>query len=163
MNRKAVFLDRDGVINNNSIHYYIFRPEHWEFNSDIISALQILQNKGFDLFIFTNQGGISKGIYGLDEVNKLHRFVQSTLASHGIRIVDIAICPHHDEVENCLCRKPKSLLLERLIARYKIDPKRSFVLGDSERDILAANNLGIKSYRIMSNSSTLAICRDKIN
>jgi D-glycero-D-manno-heptose 1,7-bisphosphate phosphatase len=73
------------------------------------------------------------------------------LSGHGISFLEIYYCPHHSEIENCLCRKPESLLFEKAIARFNIDTGQSWMIGDSERDIIAAEKAGLKSILIRSN------------
>ncbi len=150
---KAIFIDRDGVINDNSEHYYTYMNEQWKFNPGIINNLKHLQGLGYNLFIVTNQGGISRGNYTKDEVESLHNMVQNILLNEGITIIDIAICPHHNLLENCLCRKPKPLMLEKLIAKYNIDIENSWFIGDSKTDFEAANAVGLKSIIVPANTN----------
>lgn len=150
---KAVFIDRDGVVLNNANHYYIFRIEDVELVEGIAENLKRIQDKGYTLFMVTNQGGISKGLYTMDDVEKVHRKMQELLAVHGVEIVEIAVCPHHDKVEKCLCRKPAPLMIEKLIAKYKIDISQSYFIGDSENDMLAAERAGIRGIRIIANQN----------
>lgn len=150
---KAVFFDRDGVINNNSKHYYIYKKEQWEFNADIEKAMLHFIGLGYELFIITNQGGIARGCYSKEEVDHLHDTVTNILAKKGIIIKEIAICPHHNLLEHCLCRKPKPLMLEKLIAKYGIDTESSWLIGDSKTDCEAAQAAGVKSILIESNSN----------
>ncbi|HBL73963.1 MAG: hypothetical protein A2W90_12210 [Bacteroidetes bacterium GWF2_42_66] len=150
---KAVFIDRDGVVLNNANHYYIFRIEDVELVEGIVENLKRIQDKGYKLFLVTNQGGISKGLYTMDDVEKVHRKMQELLAVHGVEIVEIAVCPHHDKVEKCLCRKPAPLMIEKLIAKYKIDISQSYFIGDSENDMLAAERAWIRGIRIVANQN----------
>ena len=92
---KAVFLDRDGVINNPKKNYYVFRVEDFEFNKGVIEALQELQERDFMLIVITNQGGISKGKYTAENVETVHRYMEQQLSAHGIYLSEIYFCPHH--------------------------------------------------------------------
>jgi len=157
---KAVFLDRDGVVLNNAGHYYIFRTEDMEMVDGIAENLKSIQDKGYRLFMVTNQGGVAKGEYTLGDVEKVHRKMQDILALNGVRIEEIAVCPHHDSVEKCLCRKPGSLLIEKLVAKYHIDPRRSWFIGDSESDMQAAEKAGIRGIRIAANQSMKPFVKD---
>ena len=150
---KTVFLDRDGVVINNANHYYIFRVEDIELVDGIAENLKRIQNKGYTLFMVTNQGGVSKGEYRMDDVEKVHRKMSEILAEAGVFIKEIAVCPHHDSVEKCMCRKPQPLLIEKLIAKYRIDREQSWFIGDSDSDMQAAEWAGIKGIRIIANQS----------
>lgn len=150
---KAAFLDRDGVITNNSQHYYIYKIEDISFVDGIIDNLILLKNEGFQFFIVTNQGGISKKEYTMDDVENTHNFIKSVFTKSGIEIRDIMVCPHHDDIENCLCRKPKPLLIEKLIAQYNINKKESVFIGDSETDMQAASDAGIKGIKVKGNEN----------
>lgn len=150
---KAVFLDRDGVVIDNSSHYYIFRLEDMVLVEGIAANLKTIQNKGYRLFLVTNQGGVAKGLYSMDDVAKVHDEMRNQLAKRGVEIDEIAVCPHHDSIEKCLCRKPEPLLIEKLIAKYKIDAARSFFIGDSDSDIIAAERAGIRGIKIIANQS----------
>ena len=155
---KAVFLDRDGVINNGDL-YYTYKKEDFFFNADIFEALQLLQKNNFLLIIITNQGGISKGEYQKKDVDNLHRYMVEELKKENIEIADVYYCPHHDSIEQCICRKPDSGNLEKAIARFNIDPQQSFLIGDGERDILAGQKAGLKSFKTEKNQSILRICK----
>lgn len=150
---KAVFIDRDGVVINNANHYYIFRIEDIELVEDVAKNLKQIQDKGYSLFMVTNQGGISKGIYSMEDVEEVHSRMCERLAEYGVEIVEISVCPHHDSMEKCLCRKPQALMIEKLIAKYRIDASRSWFIGDSETDMLAAEKAGLKGIQIVPNES----------
>ena len=150
---KAIFLDRDGVIVKNSQHYYIYKKEDVEFVDGIFENLILLKNAGYKFFIVTNQGGIAKKQYSMDDVNNVHRHIADELEKYHIKIRDIMVCPHHESVGKCMCRKPSPLMIEKLIAQYKIDPKQSFFIGDSNTDILAANAAGVEGIKIPSNKT----------
>lgn len=149
---KAVFLDRDGVINNNDKHYYIYRKEDFEFNDGIIELMQKWQKDGYLLLIISNQSGIAKGEYTKQDVDKLHEYLKSELKKQGITITKIYYCPHHPDYSNCICRKPDSYLLEKAIARFEINRELSCFIGDSERDILAAQKAGLKGIKTEPNN-----------
>ena len=150
---KAVFLDRDGVIINNANHYYIYRKKDVQFVDGIFENLQQLKNKGFSFFIVSNQGGIAKKQYSHQDVATVHQFLRQEFNKYGITFLDIYYCPHHDSVEPCLCRKPSSLMIEKLIAKYEIDPENSYLIGDSQTDIQAAQSAGIHSIQINANKN----------
>ncbi len=148
---KAVFLDRDGVINDNEVPYYITRPEEFVLNKGIIEALKALLDNDFQLIIISNQSGISKKIYSREDCDRVHEKLIDMMSGYGITFEEIYYCPHHPEFENCLCRKPQPLMFEKAIARFDIDPEKSWMIGDSEKDIIGAKNAGLKSILISSN------------
>jgi len=153
MENKAIFLDRDGVINNPGDNYYVWKTEEFVLNNHIINTLKKYQDSGYLLIIISNQGGIAKGIYSKIETDKVHEYLKSELLKHEIFITEIYYCPHHSDVSNCLCRKPKSLLIEKAVARFSIDIPKSFLIGDSNRDIEAAENIGLRGILIRKNAS----------
>jgi D-glycero-D-manno-heptose 1,7-bisphosphate phosphatase len=148
---KAVFLDRDGVINDNEVPYYITKPEEFVLNKGIIEALKALLDNDFQLIIISNQSGISKKIYSREDCDRVHEKLIDMMSGYGIAFEEIYYCPHHPEFENCLCRKPQPLMFEKAIARFDIDPEKSWMIGDSEKDIIGAKNAGLKSILISSN------------
>lgn len=150
MSRKAIFLDRDGVINR-EVGDYVWLEDDFEVNEGVAEALQELKNNGFLLIVITNQAGISKGIYGHDEVNELHQYMKHYFANYNIHFTEIYYCPHHPDYTQCLCRKPGSLLIEKALARFDIDPAKSYFIGDRERDVEAAKASGVKPILIPAN------------
>lgn len=158
--RKVVFLDRDGVINNNLL-YYTYRCEDFKINNGVIEALKSLSEKGFEFIIITNQSGISKGIYTKTNVEKVHEFLLNELKKHKLSVLEIYYCTHHSDVEACLCRKPSPLLVEKAIARFKIDAKHSYFIGDQQRDVETAQAANIAPILIEPNSDLRNIL-DKI-
>ena len=121
MMKKAIFLDRDGTINNNCDHYYIWRKEELLLNPGVGEALAELRSRGYMLIVITNQGGISKGEFTARDVDLLHVHLRSMLARAGISLDEVYYCPHHSMVESCLCRKPQPLMIEKALARFGID------------------------------------------
>jgi D,D-heptose 1,7-bisphosphate phosphatase len=158
MKQKAVFLDRDGVINNGDL-YYTYKVQDFIFIPDIFEALYLLQEKGFLLFVITNQGGISKGVYTHEDVRLVHQYMLDSFKKKNIDIQEVYYCPHHDSIEKCICRKPDSGNIEKAIARFNIDISQSYMIGDSERDILAGKKAGLKTFKIEKNDSILQICQ----
>ena len=150
---KAIFLDRDGVLIDNSEHYYIWKSDQLLLIDGVIENLKILLQKGFLLFIVSNQGGISRGFYTKNDILKLHAELIQTFKANHIEITEIAFCPHHPEVEKCLCRKPDSLMIERLISKYKISKTDSYFIGDSKSDMDAADKIGIRGIQIVPNQN----------
>ncbi len=154
---KAIFLDRDGVINRKGSDYYIFREEEFFLNTGVIESLKYFLSKGFLLIVITNQGGIARKIFTVSQLEQLHRYMAQQLKSFDILLTDIYYCPHHPSVSQCLCRKPGTLLLEQAIARYDIDTETSFMIGDSEIDIKAAEKMHINGILIPTNGNMMNI------
>jgi D-glycero-D-manno-heptose 1,7-bisphosphate phosphatase len=148
----AIFLDRDGVINRDNKHYTC-HPQDFVFNEGIVDALRQLQQRGYLLIVVSNQAGIARGICTREEVERLHLYMVEQLRQHGVEITEIYYCPHHPEVSECLCRKPAPLLLEKALARFDIDPARSFLIGDRKRDMEAAYLAGIKGILVDENQN----------
>lgn len=150
--RKVIFLDRDGVINKERGDY-TFKIIDFEINEGVFDFLKTAQEKGFEFIVITNQGGISKGIYNKNDVYLVHAHMLTQFNNVGLTILEVYFCPHHSDVEKCICRKPDSLMLEKAIARFNIDKAMSFMIGDSQRDIDAATKVGIRSFIIEPNSN----------
>lgn len=157
---KAVFLDRDGVINVE--RGYTHRLEDFVILPDLIEVLQLLQKKGYLLVIVSNQSGIAKGLYKQSEVEILHKFMADEFIKNGITLSEIYYCIHHPDVSKCICRKPDSLFVEKALARFDINAEQSYFIGDKERDIEAAEKAGVKGILIEANISLKTIL-DKIN
>jgi D-glycero-D-manno-heptose 1,7-bisphosphate phosphatase len=155
--KKVIFLDRDGVINSDVGHYYIYRPEDFVINEGIIKGLQELKNQGFEFVVITNQGGISRGTYSKRDVELVHAKLKSELECNQISLLEIYYCPHHSNLEKCLCRKPGSLMIEKAAARFNINLSHSFFIGDNQKDMEAAKNAGVNGIYIESNQSILSI------
>lgn len=153
MNSKAIFLDRDGVLIDNLDHYYIWKTDQMKLIEGVIANLKLLSERGYHLFIVSNQGGIARKLYSKSDTQQIHSLLHNKFRDNGIHITDINFCPHHPEIENCLCRKPQPLMIEKLLARYKIDPEYSYFIGDSESDMKAASKAGIKGIHIPSNQN----------
>ena len=149
---KAVLLDRDGVINRERGDY-TFRIEDFEILPDVTKALKMLQKAGYLLIIISNQSGIGRGLFKIEDTEKMHGYLLDELKKEKIHIEEIYYCVHHPETGSCQCRKPDSLNVEKALARFNIDPKQSFFIGDKERDVLAGEKVGVKGILMESNSS----------
>ncbi len=159
--RKALFLDRDGVLNK-EIGTYVFSSEKFEWNKDVFEFLKKAQEKGFLLIIVTNQAGIAKGLYTEKTVKNLMTEKLKELQKNGISITNYYFSPHHPDYGLSLDRKPSSLMLEKAMARYKINPNCSLIIGDNETDIEAGLGAGINGIRIDSNQALMPLW-DKID
>jgi D-glycero-D-manno-heptose 1,7-bisphosphate phosphatase len=148
MKQKAIFLDRDGVINH-EIYDYICRKEDFEVLEYQIPPLKRFYEEGYLLIIITNQGGIALNRYTEAGLSEMHQILFDTYQKHGVVFTDAYHCPHHPTVNDpCLCRKPGSGMLLEAIAKYDIDPALSVMIGDKPRDVEAANGAGVKGILI---------------
>jgi len=154
--KKALFLDRDGVLNRERGDY-TFSVEDFEVLPDVAESLKLAKQKGYLLIVISNQGGIAKGLFDPKRVEKLHQMMVDELANADVYFDEIYYCQHHTEVGKCICRKPNSLMLEKAIARLDIDVEKSVMIGDSQRDVDAASKVGVQGFLIESNSGILKI------
>lgn len=150
---KVVFLDRDGVINSNANHYYVFRASDFELNEGVVHSLKQMQKNGYSLIIISNQGGVSKQKYTKKDVEELNNYIIALFGKLGIKIMESYYCPHHPDIEQCICRKPNSQMLEKAIAHFNIDTENAIMIGDSSRDIEAARKIGIKGIKVKANAN----------
>ena len=148
---KAVFLDRDGVINSDDGLYYLVDPEDFEINPGVPELLKWLKTQGFLLIVISNQGGISKGLYSKMDVEIIHEKMNLQLAKDGLSFDEIYYCPHHPENEKCICRKPDTVMIEKAISRFSIDVNSSYFIGDRHTDMEAGKKAGLKTIKVESN------------
>jgi D-glycero-D-manno-heptose 1,7-bisphosphate phosphatase len=151
MNR-ALFLDRDGVINHDPGDYTSSAAD-FEFNPGIFDFLRKALAQNYLLIVVTNQGGIAKGMYSLDTFGEINQKMLNGFAAEGIHITEVYFCRHHPDHGKCLCRKPGSLFFEKAVARFDIDVAHSLMIGDRERDIEAAAAVGIRGILVERNSN----------
>jgi D-glycero-D-manno-heptose 1,7-bisphosphate phosphatase len=161
--QKAVFIDRDGTINSDEGHYYIFSPLDFILNPGVGEGLKLLHDAGYLLIVITNQGGIAKGKYDFKDVESVHDEMNRQLSKFGVKLSAIYYCPHHSDVQKCLCRKPGNLNIEKAIARFQIDRNQSFMVGDSSRDVEAGKKSGLKTIKIQKNSNFLPIAQSIVS
>jgi len=140
--QKAIFLDRDGVINIEK--EYLYKIEDFEFIPGVIEAMQYLQDKGFLLFIITNQSGIARNYYTKDDFNTLTSWMLDQLKKQNITISQVEFCPHIP-TDNCTCRKPKTGMIDNILKNFDIDLDNSWLVGDKNSDIECAKNANIKN------------------
>ncbi len=150
--KKALFLDRDGIINHDPGDYTKSLSE-FEVLPGVIETLHSWFQHGYQLIVITNQGGLDKKLYSGDEVRAMHQYLQGLCIARGFKIADFYFCPHHPDYSGkCLCRKPGSLMVEKALHRHRINPQKSLIIGDRERDVEAAQGAGVKGIQIPTNS-----------
>ncbi|MGD9180703.1 MAG: D-glycero-beta-D-manno-heptose 1,7-bisphosphate 7-phosphatase [Desulfobacterales bacterium] len=140
MLRNVVFLDRDGVINQDSPDY-IKGWSEFDFISRSVEAIRDLTRSGFTIIIITNQSAIPRKLISPHELEHVHAKMKAAIESKGGKINDIFICPHLPS-DGCTCRKPSPGLIYQAQSRYDIDLATSVMIGDSVRDIQCAFNAG---------------------
>lgn len=150
MKHKAVFFDRDGVLNVDKA--YLYKIDELEWIDGALEAIAYLTQSGYLVFVVTNQSGIARGYYTVAAMEKLHRYMADTAAGSGGKIEKFYYCPHLpagsvvEYAVDCECRKPKPGLILQALAEYDIDTDRSFLVGDKKRDVEAAEAAGIKGF-----------------
>jgi len=143
---KAVFLDRDGTINNNK-NGYIYNVKDFSFIPNSIKALKLLSKTTFKIIIITNQSGIGRHYYTEKDFQTLNKWLLKTFKSKKIRIDKIYHCPHLP-THNCDCRKPKIGMLLKAVKDFGISLSDSWLIGDEEKDILAGRESNSKTIKI---------------
>lgn len=160
MNR-ALFLDRDGVLNR-ELGRYVVSVSEFEVLPTVPEALGLAHAAGFLLIIISNQAGIAKGLYTLADVYAMQARLQEAVRPRGAHITEGYYCPHHPEIGRCLCRKPAPLMFEKAMARFRIDAASSYMIGDTPRDVEAAEAAGVKGILVPSNSDLVETVKQLI-
>ena len=145
---KLVILDRDGVINFDSVHF-IKSPAEWKAIPGSVEAIARLTQAGYRVVVASNQSGIDRGLFDMDTLNAIHDKMQRTVKMAGGRIDAIFYCPHSAD-SNCDCRKPKPGMLLRIADCFSVDLPGVYVVGDSLRDLKAAAAAGAKPVLVLS-------------
>ena len=147
---KAIFLDRDGVINRYpGDTKYVTSWKEFRFLPNAKKAIALFAGKKYLIFVISNQAGVSKGLYSQDTLNNITSRMLKALEKSGARISAVYYCTHRDE-DHCSCRKPKAGLIKLAVKGKKIYLKNSFFIGDTIRDVRAAKAAGCKSILVFS-------------
>jgi len=159
VSKKVIFLDRDGVINQEVS--YLYKIENFKFINGIFRSLRVLQDLGYYFIVITNQSGIGRGFYSEKDYFILDKWMKKEFEKNGIKILYSIHCPHTPE-QNCDCRKPKPGMFINCFKLFQISKEDSWMVGDSERDIEAAimagitNNILVRSGHPISQTTTKA-------
>jgi D-glycero-D-manno-heptose 1,7-bisphosphate phosphatase len=166
MTIKTIFLDRDGVINKDI--GYLNKIADCKFINGVFEACQYFKSLGYEIVIVTNQSGISRGYFSEKDFQIFTKWMINQFECNDINILDVFHCPHSPE-SNCNCRKPKPGMFISAKNKYNIDVGKSWMIGDSERDIAAANLAGIKNtimvrsgYKVNESKSNAMFFLDSI-
>lgn len=162
MNNKAIFVDRDGVINRDpggwTRHNYVTDPKDLHFIPGSLEALRILKASGYRVLLISNQAGVAKGYFSAKDLDAVHRRVREEARRAGGDILEAFYCVHREE-DNCACRKPKTGLLEKAVKKYGIDPASTYFIGDSYVDMTAGRRMGTRTIFVRSGKHSEAEAR----
>lgn len=140
LKKKALFLDRDGIINEDYGH--VHTVEQFRFTDFIWDLCRTYLLRNYEIIVITNQAGIGKGLYSLQDFLKVNRYMLQQFSDRGIPIADVYYCPH-DPSEHCHCRKPEPGLFLKAISEHNLLPEDCVVIGDKMTDLQAAHRAGI--------------------
>ncbi len=135
-----IILDRDGVINFDSMEY-IKSPDEWHPIPGSLPAIAQLNRHGYRVLVATNQSGVARGYYDIEMLDRIHEKMMYELAAVGGYVEEIFFCPHHPE-DKCGCRKPQTGLIEQIQAKYPIVLTETYFIGDSSTDMYVAQAMG---------------------
>ena len=145
MGRKAVFLDRDGTINEDP--GYLSDPGEFRILPTVVEGIRLLNEATFLVVVITNQSGVARGLLTLETLTSIHHRMETDLRAGGAQIDGIYYCPHHPD-DGCDCRKPETGMLERAVHELGIDPGKSYFVGDRLTDIEAGQRIGCRTVLI---------------
>ncbi|MFA6609964.1 MAG: HAD family hydrolase [Candidatus Omnitrophota bacterium] len=154
---RAIFIDRDGVINKDpggwTEHSYVTDPKDLHILPGVIDALKLLDRNNIKVIVISNQAGVSKGYFTKEMLMRVTSKMLDEIGKKGARIEEVIYCMHRNE-DNCNCRKPKTGMLEKAIDKYNISVRETFFVGDSEVDIIAGKRMGLKTVFVQSGKAT---------
>jgi histidinol-phosphate phosphatase family protein len=147
---KAIFLDRDGVINKDpGFGDYIESWEEFEFMPGAIDAIKLLNKHGYEIFVISNQAGVAKGLFSQEALDEITRNMIREIDADGGKIRSISYCTHASDA-GCDCRKPKTGLIKNATKGLDIDFKKTYFIGDSRLDVGAGKNMGCKTILLLT-------------
>lgn len=143
--KRAVFFDRDNTLIRDPGYFH--DADRIEFIEGAIEALGTLQAHDFELVVITNQSGIGRGIFSVEDADAVHTRITAILAERGIRMAGILYCPHRPD-EDCECRKPKPYMIQKAADTHGIDLSQSFLVGNDTKDMQTGRNAGVKTVGV---------------
>jgi len=147
---KAIFLDRDGVINRDpGFGDYIKSWQEFEFMPGAIEAIKLLNKNGYEIFVISNQAGVAKGLFSLAALDDITKNMLREIESKGARIRSVSYCTHATDA-GCDCRKPKTELIEKAAMGLDIDFKKTYFIGDSRLDVGIGKNIGARTILLLT-------------
>jgi len=153
ISKKALFLDRDGIINHDLGH--VHEIDNFKFIDGIFELCRLFQKNGFLLIVITNQAGIAKSYYGHKEFSLLTQYMLDEFKKEEVMISKVYYCPHHQDFTGpCECRKPEPGMIFEAAKEFKIDLSKSILIGDRISDIGAAKNAGIGASILFNSNMT---------
>ena len=158
--KKAIFLDRDGVINLERKDY-VKSIKEFQIRDDVPKAIAVLKQKGFLVIVITNQSAINRKLLTIEILDEIHNHLQKILRDNNTSIDYFYFCPHRPD-EKCECRKPNPGMLLKAAQEHNIEMNQSFMIGDSLTDIQAAEKAGCKGMLLKQNQNLLELIREKL-
>lgn len=150
---KTIFIDRDGVINKDpggwTKHEYVTEFKDFHFLPGAFEALKLLNRNRVQVVLISNQAGVAKGFFTKKRLDEITAMMLGEIKKNGGNVSEAYYCIHKNE-DNCNCRKPKPGMLETAIKKYRISPRESYMIGDSEVDMLAGNAVGLNTVFVLS-------------
>ncbi|BCB03882.1 D-glycero-alpha-D-manno-heptose-1,7-bisphosphate 7-phosphatase [Bacillus sp. KH172YL63] len=152
--KKAIFLDRDGVINEVKSERvkFVNKPSQFYFLEGVTEAVKKLSQSGFLLYVVTNQGGVGLGYLTKGELDRIHDHMVAEIEKAGGRIEEVSCCIHKPK-EGCSCRKPEAGMIVALAEKHGLDLNQSYMIGDRDVDIEAGRKAGCKTILLAHHSS----------
>lgn len=152
MKRPAVFIDRDGTINEQM--GYINHISRFKILPGVSKAIKLLNENDYLVLVVTNQSGIARGYFPVELVDKIHSYMRDTLGEKGARIDGIFFCPHYpggkikEYAFDCTCRKPETGMIDKALEMFDLDMEHSFMVGDHFTDLEFAHNCHLKGIMV---------------
>ena len=152
--QKALFLDRDGVLNRKIEGDYVRTPSQFVWLDGAREGVLRLNKEGWLVVVVTNQRGVARGLMTMSDVEEVHHTMQCDLAGVGARVDAIYVCPHEDN--ECACRKPQPGLILQAVEEWNIDLGASLLIGDDDRDVEAAWRAGVRAWKMPTDGNLLS-------
>lgn len=155
---KTIFIDRDGVINKDpggwTRHQYVTELKDFHFLPGALEALALLNRNRVQVIIVSNQAGVNKGFFTKERLDEITCMMLSEVKKAGGKISEAYYCIHTNE-DNCKCRKPRPGMLEQAIKKYGVTPRDTYIIGDSEVDVLAGRSAGLNTMFVLSGKTAM--------